>query len=93
MVTSIPVYCRADFLRLLLQQQNWDSATNAAAIHTWVTAPACWLPPLDEPVQGFLKFGDVNAEDFLDRSLGAERHGEQWSWAGRAFGDSNGAQQ
>jgi hypothetical protein len=92
-VTSVPVYCRADFLRLLLQQQDRDSATNAAAIQTWATAPGSRLPPLDEPVKRFLKFGGVYAEDFLDRSLGAERHGEQWSWAGRAFGDRNGAQQ
>lgn len=92
-VTLVQVYCRADFLRLLLQRQDRDSATKAAAIQTWATAPGSRLPPLDEPVQRFLKFGGVYAEDFLDRSLGTGRHGEQWSRVGRAFGDRNGAQQ
>jgi hypothetical protein len=92
-VTSVPVYCRADFLRLLLQQQDRDSATNAAAMQTWATAPGSGLPPLDEPVKRFLKFGGVYAEAFLDRSRGTGRQGEQWSWAGRAFGDRNGAEQ
>ncbi|HSZ30689.1 MAG TPA: hypothetical protein VK784_13165 [Pseudonocardiaceae bacterium] len=68
---GVPVYCLADFLRLLLERQDLDSATNAAAILTWVTAPGheSRLASLDMPVRRFLQFGGDYAEDFLDRSL------------------------
>lgn len=71
MHAGVPVYCLADFLTLLMQRQDRDSATNAAAILTWATAPGreSRLASLDKPVQRFLQFGGDYAEDFLDRSL------------------------